>query len=120
MVIVQRAAYINDELAGIWVRNFTTVGLQLVLSLALLWLILHWFIYTPIRRIRAMVNVARLANDEAVDMPKNTFLDPLLQELGQIQKDLAEVRHQVNQQTLTAGRTLSRRDAKQSRSKAQD
>jgi hypothetical protein len=109
LVVVQQASYINDELAAIWLRNFSTVLVQLVLSLLLLWLVLRWFVYAPIRRIRAIVNVARMANDEHVDIPKNTFLDPLVNELAQIQKDLAEVRRQVNEQAVAIDKDQPKR-----------
>ncbi len=98
LVVVQRAGYIGEELQAIWVRNFTIIFLQLLLTLAMIWLIFRWFIYKPIRRLRAIINVSRMANDDRIKVPKDTFLDPILEELTHIQDDLQDVRKMVNQQ----------------------
>ena len=64
----------------------------------MIWIIFRWFIYKPIRRLRAIINVSRMANDDRIKVPKDTFLDPILEELTHIQDDLQDVRKMVNQQ----------------------
>ncbi|MBI2474418.1 MAG: trehalose-6-phosphate synthase [Candidatus Taylorbacteria bacterium] len=94
-LVAQNAAYIETGIQEILESNLIRVFIQIVLFLALLYILIHWLIWRPISRLADSIKTARLkgrGEEELANIQDNIFFRPLVGEISKITKSLSEAR----------------------------
>lgn len=93
VVFYNDAAYIDNIIQGIWLRNFARWFLQaLVISIVTL-LIVRWGIVNPLNKVVEWVKAARAGNvDQLKTRPPTAFLAPLYKEISGIAQAMQEAK----------------------------
>jgi trehalose 6-phosphate synthase len=93
VVFYNDAAYIENIIQSIWLRNFARWFLQaLVISIVTL-LIVRWGIVNPLNKVVEWVKAARAGNvDQLKTRPPTAFLEPLYKEITGIAQAMQEAK----------------------------
>ena len=87
------AAYIDNTIDSIWIRNFTRWFIQAFLISLVTVLIIRWGIFNPINRIVTWIKAVRTGNvDQIVKQKPVKFLAPLHKEIEHIAKAMHEAK----------------------------
>lgn len=87
------AAFIDNTIDSIWIRNFTRWFIQAFLISLVTVLIIRWGIFNPINRIVTWIKAVRTGNiDQIVKQKPVKFLAPLHKEIEHIAKAMHEAK----------------------------
>lgn len=99
-MVVQDANYISASVVKIWKGDLIKAVVEIILFFSLVYLIIWWAIYKPIRKIVELVKSARngKSSDTENDFADNIFFRPLINEISKMVHTLVQARSTASEE----------------------
>lgn len=99
VVIFSETSYIDEQIAGIWRRNFLRILANALIISVITLLVVRWSIIGPIAQMSEWIrNIHRGKAEDLFKFPKKGIFEPISREISNIVKSLAIARTQAEEE----------------------